>query len=130
MLHLKKGFLFFVSVMVCLGIIAGCSSSTSEKTGGTDGKVTLRMVESLTSPTRTKLLREMLNKFEAANPTIKVDLISPPLQSADEKITQMLMAKQDIDVLEVREQTVKNWRMTSLSKIYPHIQANGRTGII
>ena len=97
-----------VSVMVCLGIIAGCSNST-EKANGTDGKVTLRMVESLTSPTRTKLLRDMLDKFEAANPNIKVDLISPPLQSADQKITQMLMAKEDIDVLEVREQTVKNW---------------------
>ncbi|MDP4087256.1 MAG: sugar ABC transporter substrate-binding protein [Bacillota bacterium] len=109
MLYLKKGFLMFVSVMVCLGIIAGCSSSNVEKTGGTGGKVTLRMVESLTSPSRTKLLREMLNKFEAANPNIKVDLVSPPLESADQKITQMLMAKDDIDVLEVREQTVKNW---------------------
>jgi multiple sugar transport system substrate-binding protein len=91
MLHLKKVFLLLVSVMVLLGLIAGCSSSKDANTEEKDGKVTLRMVESITSPARTKLLKEMLAKFE------------------DEKITQMLMAKENIDVLEVREQTDKNF---------------------
>lgn len=109
MLHLKKGFLLLVSVMVLLGLIVGCSSSKDANTEEKDGKVTLRMVESITSPARTKLLKEMLVKFEDENPNIKVELISPPLKSADEKITQMLMAKENIDVLEVREQTVKNF---------------------
>ncbi|QIZ05408.1 sugar ABC transporter substrate-binding protein [Priestia megaterium] len=109
MLHLKKGFLFFVSLMVLLGLIAGCSSSKDASSEEKDGKVTLRLVESITSPSRTKLLKEMLAKFEDENPTIKVELISPPLKSADEKITQMLVAKEDVDVLEVREQTVKNF---------------------
>lgn len=110
MLHLKKGFLMLVLVMVFLGLLAGCSGSkeTNSEEGG-DAKVTLRMVESITSPARTKLLKKMLAKFEKENPGIKVELISPPLKSADEKITQMLMAKEDIDVLEVREQTVKNF---------------------
>lgn len=110
--HLKKGFWVLVSFMLFVGILAGCTSSevdnTSEK-DDKDGKVTLRMIESITSPARTTLLKEMIAKFEEENPNIKVELISPPLQSADEKITQMLMAKEDIDVLEVREQTVKNW---------------------
>ena len=105
----KKGFMVLASLFLLLGIISGCSGSKVEETSGKDGEVTLRMVESITSPDRTKLLRGMLDKFEEENPQIKVELISPPLKSADEKITQMLMAKEDIDVLEVREQTVKNF---------------------
>jgi ABC-type glycerol-3-phosphate transport system substrate-binding protein len=67
--------------------------------------ITLRMVESLTSPTRTQLLRTQLDAFEAANPGIKVELISPPLSDADNKIAQMLMNSQPLDVLEVRDHT-------------------------
>lgn len=67
--------------------------------------ITLRMVESLTSPARTDLLRGQLDQFEAANPGIKVELISPPLSDADNKIAQMLMNQQPLDVLEVRDQT-------------------------
>ena len=90
-------------------IVAGCNnSSDTASSNEEDGKVTLRMVESITSPARTTLLKEMLKKFEEENPNIRVELISPPLQNADEKINQMLMAEEDIDVLEVREQTVKN----------------------
>lgn len=108
MRHLKKGFLWFVLLIVSLALISACSSSDAG-TKDKDGKVTLRMIESITSPARTELLKEMLKKFEDENPGIKVELISPPLKSADEKIAQMLMAKEDIDVLEVREQTVKNF---------------------
>ncbi|MGJ4851816.1 ABC transporter substrate-binding protein [Bacillota bacterium Meth-B3] len=67
--------------------------------------VKLTMVESLTSPARTATIRRLLDKFEAANPGITVDLISPPLDNADDKIAQMLMQQQPLDVLEVREQT-------------------------
>ncbi|MCL6573227.1 MAG: sugar ABC transporter substrate-binding protein [Bacillus sp. (in: Bacteria)] len=91
-------------------MIAGCSDETSgEKEKSDDDVITLKMIESLTSPARTVLLNEMIKQFEAENAGIKVKLISPPLQSADEKITQMLMAKEDIDVLEVRDQTVKQF---------------------
>ncbi|WP_253701251.1 sugar ABC transporter substrate-binding protein [Bacillus sp. FJAT-29814] len=98
-------------VILLLGIISGCSSETSSKKDSEkkDGTVTLKMIESLTSPARTALLKDMIKQFETENPKIKVQLISPPLQSADEKITQMLMAKEDIDVLEVRDQTVKQF---------------------
>jgi multiple sugar transport system substrate-binding protein len=111
MFHLKKSFSMFLAMVIVISMIAGCSSEKKQTSGdGEDkDKVTLRMIESITSPARTKLLKEMISKFEAENQNIKVELISPPLQSADEKITQMLMAKENIDVLEVREQTVKNW---------------------
>lgn len=40
------------------------------------------------------------------NPNIKVELISPPFDQADNKIRTMLNAKQELDVLEVRDLNV------------------------
>lgn len=83
--------------------LTGCSS------GGTpaaDGTVTLQMVESLTNPARTKLIRSMLDDFQKENPKIKVNLVSPPTEQADQKIQQMLQSGRGVDVLEVRDITV------------------------
>ncbi len=85
--------------------LTGCAGG-----GGTDGadggEVTLQMVESLTNPTRTELLKTMLADFEEANPGIKVQLVSPPTEQADQKIQQMLQSGSGVDVLEVRDLTV------------------------
>ncbi|GHH74821.1 ABC transporter substrate-binding protein [Promicromonospora soli] len=71
-----------------------------------DGAVRLQMVESLTNPARTALLRELLDEFEAENPGVTVDLVSPPTDQADQKLQQMLQSGRGIDVLEVRDSTV------------------------
>lgn len=120
----RKGFLaMLMTLALTAGTLAGCGGSTPAQEGGTaeggsaanggneasgsgSGKqVELKMVESLTSPGRTAIIRGLLDKFEAENPGITVELISPPLDNADDKIAQMLMQQQDLDVLEVREQT-------------------------
>ncbi|TLS38636.1 ABC transporter substrate-binding protein [Pseudalkalibacillus caeni] len=106
---LRKWCVPLVMIAMVVGLLAGCSSSEESDAGSEGDTVTLKMIESLTSPNRTKLLKEMISDFEEKNPNIKVELISPPLQSADEKIAQMMMAKEDIDVLEVRDQTVKQF---------------------
>lgn len=98
-------------------VLTGCSSSSSPEGsagGGEGGEVTLEMVESLTNPARTELLKTMLADFESANPGIKVNLISPPTEQADQKIQQMLQSGSGVDVLEVRDLTVgpftnNNW---------------------
>ncbi|MEU4230502.1 sugar ABC transporter substrate-binding protein [Nonomuraea sp. NPDC026600] len=84
-------------------MLAGCGS------GSSSGEVRLRMIESLTSPERTKLIKTLIADFEKANPKIKVELISPPLDSADQKITQILQTKKGLDVLEVRDHTAKSF---------------------
>ncbi|MDP9870229.1 MULTISPECIES: ABC transporter substrate-binding protein [Streptosporangium] len=81
----------------------GCGSDNDA------GTVRLRMIESLTSPDRTKLIRQLLSDFERQNPGIKVELVSPPLENADRKITQVLQTKKDLDVLEVRDHTAKSF---------------------
>lgn len=82
--------------------LTGCSPSA----GPADGTVTLQMVESLTNPARTELIRGLLDDFEKQNPDIKVNLVSPPTEQADQKIQQMLQSGKGVDVLEVRDITV------------------------
>lgn len=65
--------------------------------------ITLTMVETITSPARTELLRQLLDEFEKAHPDIKVELISPPYESSDQKLIMMLNTKQKVDVFEVRD---------------------------
>lgn len=95
-----------VSVALMAGGCAPAADSGGTANGGGGGEVTLQMVESLTNPARTTLLKGILAKFEAANPGIKVNLVSPPTDQADNKIQQMLQAGSGIDVLEVRDNTV------------------------
>jgi len=100
---------------VAAGLLSACGAGETSDSGaaaGTDGgteTVTLKMIESLTSPARTAVIQQMIDAFEEANPTIKVELISPPLESADNKIATMLNTKEDLDVLEVRDVTVKQF---------------------
>lgn len=116
----KRIFAVALSMVLVICMFAGCgggsgnsgeaapvqsSSSEQGEASASTENVKLTMVESLTSPARTATIRSILDKFEAANPGITVELISPPLSNADDKIAQMLMQKQDLDVLEVREQT-------------------------
>lgn len=117
----KRIMAVLMAMTMTVSMIAGCGGGaaanpeagtsagvegTAESTAKADGKeVKLKMVESLTSPARTTIIRGLLDKFETENPGITVELISPPLDNADDKIAQMLMQKQDLDVLEVREQT-------------------------
>ncbi|WP_219835072.1 sugar ABC transporter substrate-binding protein [Paenibacillus sp. R14(2021)] len=71
--------------------------------------VTLTMMESLTNPKRTAILKRQLAQFEGLNPGIEVDLISPPFDQADATIETMLMTKQDLDVMEVRDVNVADY---------------------
>ncbi|WP_167747230.1 ABC transporter substrate-binding protein [Cohnella luojiensis] len=99
----KKVLASLLCAVVTVGLLAGCSSK-----GNGDGgdKVTLRMIESLTSPKRTELIQAMITKFETANPNIKVEFISPPFDQADNKIRTMLGSDEQLDVLEVRDLNV------------------------
>lgn len=106
---MKKRILAAILALLTLSAsISGCASAPASNSGtsaGTDGNVTIRMIESLTSPERTAVLRTIADKFEAEHEGVTVEIISPPLEGADQKIAQMLMAEQPLDVVEVREQT-------------------------
>jgi multiple sugar transport system substrate-binding protein len=116
-----KGWTTLFAGVMLLGTLAGCSGSgstenTTTPSGNTAApsesaksteapakQVTLHMIESLTSPERTKLLQDAIARFQKDNPNIKVELISPPFDQADNKIRTLLAAKQELDILEVRD---------------------------
>lgn len=85
--------------------LSACAGDGSGKEAAS-GKVTVTMVESLTSPARTALLNSLIQEFEATHSNIDVELISPPTDQADAKIQQMLQSGSGVDVLEVRDLTV------------------------
>ncbi|MEC0264553.1 sugar ABC transporter substrate-binding protein [Paenibacillus anseongense] len=122
-----KGWTTMLAGVMLLGSLAGCSGSGSTSTTPAPGgstpassdapkstepaakQVTLQMIESLTSPERTKLLQDAIGRFQKDNPNIKVELISPPFDQADNKIRTMLAAKQDLDILEVRDLNIAEY---------------------
>lgn len=90
---------------VALLALTACSGGGSDSSAE-GGDVELQMVESLTNPARTELLRGLLDDFEAENPGVTVKLVSPPTEQADQTIQQMLQSGSGVDVLEVRDITV------------------------
>lgn len=123
----NKGMGTALIIVTAVTVVSGCGAgegkeSTSGKTSeGEQKNVTLKMVESLSSPARTQLLNDMIQQFQQQNPNIKVELISPPLENADQKIASMLQTKQELDVLEVRDQTVKQFSQNKfISSLQPY----------
>ncbi len=119
---MKKILAIALTAVMVLSMFAGCGNSGSTDTNNpTDGtapagstasanssseEVTLTMVESLTSPERSALLQNVIDKYEAEHPNVHIELVSPPLENADAKITQMLMSGKGIDIVEVRDHTI------------------------
>ena len=63
----------------------------------------------MTSPARTAVLKDLIAEYEAANPGVTVNLISPPYEQADNKLTLMLNSNQALDIVEVRDHTLKQF---------------------
>ena len=83
-------------------------------------ETTLNFLEVMTSPERTELLKSLIAEYEAENPGIKINLISPPYEQADQKATLMLNTNQPLDIVEVRDNTLKqfvtNGKLTDLTE--------------
>lgn len=94
-----------LSATVLLAMSAACSAGGAGSSAN-KGKVTIQMVQSLTSGPRTKIIEKQIAGFEKENPNIKVKLVSPPTEQADQKIQQMLQAGSGVDVVEVRDITM------------------------
>ncbi|MUG68841.1 ABC transporter substrate-binding protein [Paenibacillus sp. 7541] len=104
-----------LAIVCMVSLIAACGGKDQEQnagsgsngdSGGGGERITLRIIESLTSPARTSILQASIDKFMADHPNITVELISPPFDQADNKIRTMLVAEQELDILEVRDLNV------------------------
>ena len=74
--------------------------------------VTLNMIQVFTSPERTKILETIIKKFEEKNPGVKINLISPPYETAYQKIYTMISTRQPLDIVEVGD-----WSLSALASM-------------
>lgn len=96
----------FVICALLLVLSPAFAAGTKE---AASGPVTLTFVETMTSPSRTTQIQELIAKYEAQNPNVKINLVSPPYEQADNKLTLMLNSNQELDIIEVRDHTVKQF---------------------
>ncbi|MTA85832.1 MAG: extracellular solute-binding protein, partial [Actinobacteria bacterium] len=104
----KSTTLKVAAVASAMGLVFGLVTATSsaaatDKTWAckpTKSKpVTVRLIEYFAGPARTPLLNAYARQFEAKNPGVKVEIISPSQADSPAKITQLLQAK-NIDIVE------------------------------
>jgi multiple sugar transport system substrate-binding protein len=100
----RKAAAVIASLAIALGGISATSSSAAVAKDWsckpTKAKpVTIRMIEYFAGPSRTPILNTFARQYEAKNPGVKIDLISPSQADSPAKITQLLQAK-NIDILE------------------------------
>lgn len=95
-----------ISFLLAVTLVTGMYGSSAVSVFAEEQEnVTLTLVEAITSPARTEIIRTLCDKFEEEHPGVTVEIVSPPSENANTKIAQMLMAEEKIDVLEVRDQT-------------------------
>ena len=82
--------------------------------------VTVRLIEYFAGPARTPLLNAYARQFEAKNPGVKVEIISPSQADSPAKITQLLQAK-NVDIVEPAG-AIMGQAMSAkqLANIYPY----------
>jgi multiple sugar transport system substrate-binding protein len=93
----------FVSIFMALALVLALAPVFGED------QVTLTFVEVMTSPERTLVLEKAIAGFEEENPNIKIELVSPPYESAETKAASMLATGQSIDIVEIRDNSVAAW---------------------
>jgi multiple sugar transport system substrate-binding protein len=99
--------LFCLVFAMALVITPMFAQGSSEKSGSE--KIKLTFVETMTSPSRTEEIQSLIDEYVSMNPNIEIELISPPYEQADNKLTMMLNSNQALDIVEVRDHTLKQY---------------------
>ena len=74
--------------------------------------VNLTMIQVFTSPSRTTVLENIISQFEKKHPGVHIDLISPPYETAYNKIYLMLSTNQPLDIVEIGD-----WSLSSVASM-------------
>ena len=93
-----------IALGLVMGLAIGCMTTVSA-----EEQITLTFAETMTSPERTLVLEETIAAFEEEHPNITVELVSPPYESAETKVASMLAAGQEVDIVEIRDNSVGAW---------------------
>lgn len=105
--------LYPLSLIVGMLLTNGCTvpANTTIQTEQTSSPETvhLRLVQSMVSPHRTEQLEQLIKQFESEHQNIRVELISPDYDTADDMILTMLEQKKEVDIVEVSAVTVNKF---------------------
>ena len=86
-------------------------------------KVTLNMIQVFTSPQRTQILQSIIKEFEKLHPNVQINLISPPYETAYQKIYMMLSNKQPLDIVEVGDWSLEGVvQLGRMENLEPYIK--------
>ncbi len=119
-LRMMNKALYLLSWMIMISIISSCANNGDKQSIGTQTpapdseKVTLKVVQSLMTPQRTAELKKLIGQFELQNANIRIQLITPTEDNADDAILTMLEDNQDIDIVEVRDITAHTYASRGL----------------
>lgn len=69
--------------------------------------IKLNFIERHTSPVRGVIMKDIIKTFEATHPNITINLISPPFDQAENKMTLMMNAREPLDIVECSNITLK-----------------------
>lgn len=104
-----KKFKSLVALLIVIGFLVTPIFASGAQETKEDAPIKLTFVETMTSPSRTAEIQSLITEYETANPNIKIELVSPPYEQADNKLTMMLNSGQALDIVEVRDHTVKQY---------------------
>ncbi|AFO87652.1 sugar ABC transporter substrate-binding protein [Phaeobacter inhibens] len=82
-------------------ILTGITTAAMLMGSAAYAETTLKLVEVITSPERTKVLQGIVDGYEAANPDVTVEIISLPWGQAFEKLATMVAGGDIPDVVEM-----------------------------
>ncbi len=95
---MKKAFLLFLLILMITSVFAANKA------------ITLNLVEAFSSPWRTPTLNKIISLFEQLNPGVKINVISPPYETAYQKINLMVSTEQPLDIIEIGD-----WDLSTLA---------------
>jgi len=120
----RKSIAAVTVVALAISVLTMGTSSAADATWNckpTKAKpVTVRLIEFFAGPARSPLLNAYARQFEAKNPGVKVEIISPSQADSAAKITQLLQAK-NVDIVEPAG-AIMGQAMSAkqLANIYPY----------
>ena len=120
----RKSIAAVTVVALAISVLTMGTSSAADATWNckpTKAKpVTVRLIEFFAGPARSPLLNAYARQFEAKNPNVKVEIISPSQADSAAKITQLLQAK-NVDIVEPAG-AIMGQAMSAkqLANIYPY----------
>jgi len=120
----RKSIATVTVVALAISVLTMGTSSAADATWNckpTKAKpVTVLLIEFFAGPARTPLLNAYARQFEAKNPNVKVEIISPSQADSAAKITQLLQAK-NVDIVEPAG-AIMGQAMSAkqLANIYPY----------